>query len=68
MKTEECVSAPAIFRPLTKDEIDQRIDGLIQTVTTVADDERPDTGAELRPRWITAAELVRRMQPFVVLN
>jgi len=68
MRTKTDPSARTTLRPLTKDEIDRRIDGLIQTVASAADEDEASSGTELQPRWISAAELVRRMRPFVVLN
>jgi len=56
---------------LTKREIDRRIDALVTEVVAHAlkDVEQDWIGSEpLRPRWISAAELVRRMRPFMVNN
>jgi hypothetical protein len=52
-----------VLRPLSKDEIDGRIDTLVQVLATA--DENPVPG---RPCWISARELVRRMRPFLVMN
>ena len=46
---------------LTKQEIDRRI----QRLTSRLAAERSDS---LHPRWITPAELVRQLRPFVVYN
>jgi hypothetical protein len=55
-------------RLLTKHEIDRRIELLVEEVAMLdAGDGHPGADA-FRPRWITAAELVRRMRPFVGLN
>jgi hypothetical protein len=56
---------------LTKKEIDRRIGDLAAEIAAGAvrpggaDSDDPD---DLRPRWITAAELVRRMRSFIVYN
>ena len=68
MRPKTLPSEPTMLRPLTRDEIDRRIDGVIQTVATAPDGEGTEAATDLRPRWISAAELVRRMRPFVVLN
>jgi hypothetical protein len=57
----------ATFRPLTQEEIDRRIDTLAQGVATSLVGGPPEPG-RWEPRWISAAELVRRMRPFIVLN
>jgi hypothetical protein len=67
MRPKACPSQPA-FRPLTKDEIDRRIDTLVQRLAVTPDGERADNTPCCRPRWISAAELVRRMRPFIALN
>jgi hypothetical protein len=56
---------------LTKQEIDRRIGDLAAEIAAGA--VRPggagsDDPDDLRPRWITAAELVRRMRSFIVYN
>jgi hypothetical protein len=67
MRTKACPSQP-VFRPLSKDEIDRRIDTLAQRLATSPDEERANAAASCRPRWISAAELVRRVRPFIVMN
>lgn len=54
-----------MLRPLSKTEIDQRIDTLVEGLT-LGGAEAMATDA--RPRWISAADLVERMRPFIVLN
>jgi hypothetical protein len=57
------------LKNLSKEEIDRRIEHVMTRVTTTAG--LPEAGPEdgpLQPRWITAAELVRRMRPFLVYN
>ena len=64
-------SGRSALRPLSKKEIDR---GIERVVTEVADVDRTKADAclleqeILRPKWISAAELVRRMRPFLVLN
>lgn len=62
------VSIREMLRPLTKQEIDRKVEAVVAEVTLI-DPEIDDTeGDALRPRWITAAELVRRMRRFIVYN
>ena len=59
---------PAALRHLSKQEIDRRIDGVLVEVALgggIAD--RSAQGAT-SPRVITAAELVRRVRPFLSNN
>jgi len=67
MSLKACPSQPT-FRPLSKDEIDRRIDTLAQQLAVTPDEEREDAAASCEPRWISAAELVRRVRPFIVMN
>lgn len=53
-------------QPLTQQELDRRIDDVASLVFRTV--ETPHEPAELRPRWISSAELVRRMKPFLVMN
>ena len=57
------------LRSLSKDEIDQRIEQVLAQVASAEGliDADPD-GDPLRPRWISTAEFVRRMRPFLVFN
>lgn len=55
---------PAL-KHLSKEEIDRRIEKVITQVIAGAEEDADDP---TRPRWITAAELVRRMRPFLVYN
>ena len=66
MKT--CVMSPAAIRPLSKDEIDRRIDSLSTEMTASAGDAEPQEFGAGPPRWICASELVQRMRPFLVLT
>ncbi len=50
---------------LTKREIDRQI---THVIATVAGDDAAQANDSLEPRWISAADLVRRMQPFMVHN
>lgn len=56
------------IRRLTKHEIDRRIEQLVSVVTELCDNGAREDGDLLRPRWIAAGELVRRVRPFIVLN
>jgi hypothetical protein len=57
------------LRSLSKDEIDRRIEKVLAQVASADGliDLDPD-GDPLRPRWISTAEFVRRMRPFLVYN
>jgi len=72
METErQDSSGRGALRPLSKKEIDR---GIERVFTEVADVDNRNTAADLieadvlRPKWISAAELLRRMRPFLVLN
>ena len=70
MGSRACSVVTENVQPLTTNEIDRRISLL---VAEVAEGEygAAALGAEgdvMRPRPISAAELVRRMRPFIVLN
>lgn len=62
-RTAECIE----LQQLTKKEIDRRLGDL---ASCLFDDAREaDRGSEpLRPHWITAAELIERVRPFLVMN
>ena len=68
MSSKPCSTPEEIFRPLTRDEIDRRIDTVAQALTASHGAQRAEDTASLRPRWMSAAELVRRVRPFIVLN
>jgi len=61
----------ASLKPLTRDDLDQHIQ---HVASEVACDAAVDLVAEaaseetLKPRWIRAADLVRRMRPYMVYN
>ena len=61
----------AALKPLTRDDIDQHIQ---HVASEVACDAVANLAAEaaseetLKPRWIRAADLVRRMRPYMVYN
>jgi len=58
-------------RPLTRRELDVRMQEVIEEVTAVKENEPAgarQAAAERRPRWIEPAELVRRLEPFIALN
>ncbi len=50
------------LRPLRKDEIDRRIGTLVEGLALSVE------SVDRRPHWISAAELVKRMRPFIVLS
>ena len=61
----------ASLKPLTRDELDQHIqhvasevacDAVVDLAVEAASDET------LKPRWIRAADLERRMRPYMVYN
>lgn len=56
------------IRPLTKQEIDERLHGLIAEVAGSVGGASEPNGSEQVPQWITPAELVRRMSRFLVYN
>ena len=53
-------------RHLTKHEIDRRIDTLVEGLAFEA--AEPIGGECSMPRFISAADLVERMRPFIVMN
>lgn len=67
MNRKTCATHHSEPRPLRTQEIEQRIDLLIQELALSSAEAPSDTSAR-NPRWISAAELVRRMRPFIVLN
>jgi hypothetical protein len=54
------------LRPLSKGEIERRIERVLSDVLDVA--EQPPRDDACAPRWISARELVRRVHPFLCLN
>ena len=64
----KCGVAESIGQPqLTQQELDKRIGDVASIVFENARDYF--AGIEpLRPRWISASELVERMRPFLVMN
>ena len=50
---------------LSKQEIDRRIG---RVIAEVFDEESGDPMRDNQPRWISAAEIVRRVSPLVSLN
>jgi len=60
------VSHLAAFRPLDREEIENRMDSAARALA--GQSEAGVADENLRPRAITAAELVRRVRPFIVLN
>ncbi len=58
---------PSGLRKLSKREIDRRIEDVVAEVARVPV-RGSDDAETLEPRWISAAELVRRMRRFMVYN
>ena len=58
-----------LLRPLTKQEIDRKVEAVVAEVTFIdSESDDPKVSNALKPRWITAAELVRRMRRFIVYD
>lgn len=70
MGLKACQVQSGGIRPLNKHEIDRRIELLVTEVAAQAQraHSRHPEGDAFRPRWISAGELVRLMQPFLVRN
>lgn len=60
----------APFERLSKQEIDRRIGRLLAEMASPegASSDASAHGERLAPRWITPAELVRRVRPFLSQN
>ena len=58
------------FRPLTRQEIDRRIDEVIVAVVCQGDEsiQQGKVSSVGEPEWISAAEFVKRMSRFLVYN
>ena len=60
------------LRVLTCEELDERIQGLAGMIASQADGDitpaGPSSRDRLDPRWISSAELVRLVRPFLVYN
>jgi hypothetical protein len=59
------------LKPLTRDDLDQRIQHVASEVASDAVVNRAVEAASdetLKPRWIRPADLVRRMRPYIVYN
>ena len=59
------------LKPLTRDDLDQRIQRVASEVASDAVVNRAVEAASdetLKPRWIRPADLVRRMRPYIVYN
>jgi len=63
METVHTIPRSAQLRPLSKTEIDRRIQGLLAELAP-----REAEGGSLAPRPISPAELVRRVAPFISRN
>jgi hypothetical protein len=59
------------LKPLTRDDLDRRIQHVASEVASDAVVNRAAEAASdetLKPRWIRPADLVRRMRPYIVYN
>lgn len=56
------------LQPLTRADLDRRMRWIGNVVTRIDGLEAVAEGDRLQPRWITAAELVRRVRPFLSRN
>jgi hypothetical protein len=56
------------LKPLTMHEIDRRLEAVVAEVAAPAAPPSAVHGEDLHPRWIGAAELARRVRPFLGLN
>ena len=70
MQSNSCDEKLEVFRSLSKEEIDRKIEVLVAELAAPVDEQGDGTPAEAdcTPRWISPAELVRRMRPFIVLS
>ena len=68
MSSRSCLSVEPTLRPLTREEIDRRIETASRALADSPAARHTEPGEGMQPRWITAAELVRRLRPFIVLN
>jgi hypothetical protein len=63
------MSATEVIQPLDRAEIDRRLSQLGQDIAGFsAEDLSHGIPGDLRPRWITPAELIGRMRPFLVYS
>jgi hypothetical protein len=67
MATEERAGSQSL-RPLTKSELDRSLQRLADELTLAPDAEEGEPASLTQPRWISAAELVRRVAPFTGRN
>jgi hypothetical protein len=56
------------LRPLTKTELDRSMQRLADELALEPESSADEPVPALRPRWIAAAELVRRVAPFTGRN
>ena len=65
----DSAAEPATLRPLAKPEIDRLLEAAVASVTTPTPTSSGSASRErVKPRWITSAEFVRRMIPYIVYN
>jgi hypothetical protein len=56
------------LRPLTKTDLDRSMQRLADELALPPEGEEGDLVPALQPRWISAAELIRRVAPFTGRN
>lgn len=67
--SEASLAPEEAVQPLTHEEIDRRIgDVAAHIVAAPVRDSQGTAEGQLRPHWISSAELVRRLKPFMVMN
>lgn len=67
-ETETRPNSSTTLEPLTKAEIDRRMQWVASIVATTEGLEPVEGARPGVPQWIEASELVRRMRPFMVNN
>ena len=72
MRDRDCVTTVHhATQPLTQAGIDRRIGQLASEIAEASDADAPRNPGDAedpRPRWISAADLVKRLAPFMVQN
>ena len=56
------------LRPLTKSDLDRSLQRLADELTLLSEPGEDEPESLQQPRWISAAELVRRVAPFTGRN
>jgi hypothetical protein len=58
----------ATFQPLTREEIDRRIQHVVSEMSLAGERSRSNRVNSGTYRFISTADLVRRMRPYLVFN